>query len=275
MGPVGSLDQNGFRFRNDDGNETTATWKAALNTNVVFDTVDLDANFRIRIQTAAVSIKTTTPQLQYSKNSGAWTNVNASSSVVRCFASPNVGDGDATTEQLAGSQVFVAGSFDEVDGLGAATVLNSQDTEHEYCVQVRSVDVVTTDTIDLRVNDNGIDYDAYTVIPRITVTITGGGSTTTTYLLVTAPGANLALCVTDFMISGQTAGTSVTIFEDTTTSLIHRFYIPVSGYVHHVSLRTPKKLGVNKPIYATVTNTVTAFDICVNGYMVPDSADDG
>lgn len=43
--PPDPLDQEGYRWRNDDGSETTATWKVAQDTNV---TLALDANARLR-----------------------------------------------------------------------------------------------------------------------------------------------------------------------------------------------------------------------------------
>ena len=45
--PVGnSYRQSYFRFRNDDGSETNATWIAAENTDA---NIALDTNFRVRI----------------------------------------------------------------------------------------------------------------------------------------------------------------------------------------------------------------------------------
>lgn len=46
LGPPPSLDQYGFRPRNDDGSETTATWKAAQNTTW---TMAADETFRLRM----------------------------------------------------------------------------------------------------------------------------------------------------------------------------------------------------------------------------------
>lgn len=42
-----SFSQTHFRFRKDDGSETTATWRAAEDTNV---SIALDEPFRLRIQ---------------------------------------------------------------------------------------------------------------------------------------------------------------------------------------------------------------------------------
>lgn len=72
-------DQDSFRFRNDDGSETTATWMAAANTTPA--DIPLDTNFRLRflIQETAGSNQSENPTwtIQYRVNSGggfgAWT----------------------------------------------------------------------------------------------------------------------------------------------------------------------------------------------------------
>lgn len=61
------LDQEGFRFRNDDGNETTATWKAAQDTNA---TSALSANVRLRFCINATDDPASSAyQLYYKKSS--------------------------------------------------------------------------------------------------------------------------------------------------------------------------------------------------------------
>ena len=40
------LDQEGFRFRNDDGSEAAATWKAAQDTNII---LTAEEAFRLRV----------------------------------------------------------------------------------------------------------------------------------------------------------------------------------------------------------------------------------
>lgn len=50
--PTEPLEQEGYRWRNDDGSETTATWKAAQDTSV---TLALDARARLRFVVSANS----------------------------------------------------------------------------------------------------------------------------------------------------------------------------------------------------------------------------
>lgn len=162
--------QDSFHFRDDDGNETTATFKGALNSD---QTLAVDTNFRLRLQVSetdagAVSFS---GQLQYNLNSGGWNDVNASSSVVQSVASPNVADGAATTEQLAGAGTFTAGTFDEVDGLVPSKELNNNETEHEYCFTIIAGDVSNNDPIDFRLVDGvaGTAFETYTQTPTATV----------------------------------------------------------------------------------------------------------
>lgn len=166
--------QDSFHFRDDDGNETTATFKGSLNSN---QTLLVDTNFRLRLQVSendagAVSFS---GQLQYNLNSAGWNDVNASSSVVRSTASPNVADGATTTEQLAGAGTFTAGTFDEVDGLVPSKELDGNETEHEYCFQIRAADVSNNDTIDFRLVDGvaGTIFETYTQTPTATVSEVG------------------------------------------------------------------------------------------------------
>lgn len=170
--------QVAFRGRNDNGNETTATWIATQGTNW---TQAVDVNFRVRFEvqeTAACAKNNVVWQLQYNLAGAGWLAVNATSSVVRSSASPNVTDGVGTTDQLtAGTGTFQGGSgstggFDEVNGAaGGATmdVAISGHSEAEFCVQSRSVDVTDAQTYQLRITDNGTAFAAYASTPTITV----------------------------------------------------------------------------------------------------------
>jgi len=167
-----TLTQTTFRGRNDDGTETTATWKAIAGADW---TQLVDENFRVRFNVAAAvanPTQNTAFKLRYSLNGGAYTDVTAASSVVRAVASPNIADGVATTEQLAGANTFMAGTIDEVDGTAAgftAAPAFPRDTEVEYCAQIRSADVAAGDTINLRLYVGTTALDAYTDTPIITV----------------------------------------------------------------------------------------------------------
>ena len=173
-----SFTQVTFRGRNDDGNETTATWKAVQGADW---TQRVDTNFRIRFliqEGAACGKNNVVWRLQYNLASAGWVDCSATSSVVRASASANVGDGAATTTQLTGgTDTFVGGTsptggFDEGDcnAGGASMDLTASDhCEPEFCVQLRSADVADGQTFQLRVTDAGTAIAAYTDTPTITV----------------------------------------------------------------------------------------------------------
>ena len=113
-----AITQAAFRFRNDDGNQTAATWIDAENTDI---TIANGSTFRLRIgQTSDGFFDFTTAPWQYQLNGGGWNNITTSSSVVRRVASGSVTHGTATTNQLALAGSFVAGEV-VTDGMVLAT----------------------------------------------------------------------------------------------------------------------------------------------------------
>ena len=164
-----AFDQDSFRARNDNGSESAATWKASANTNW---TQDVDENVRIRFlvqETDGDSVTDKTFQLEYKLNSGSWTNVTGTSSVVRSSATSYVADGANTTRQISsGTFVTPNAGFDEADGQVGGTSLDfsgSDEVELEFCLQIRSADVANDDTIQLRIKG----LSTYTNTPTLTV----------------------------------------------------------------------------------------------------------
>ena len=195
--PVGgNFNQASFRGRNDDGSETAATWKAAVNTNW---NQRQDQNFRVRFlvqEDDDVEDLDVQFQLQYNLNSGGWNDVNGSSNVVRSFASANFADGDTTT-QLLGVGTFIGtnGGMDEVNGLAGGATMDftttiNQETEVEYCCQIRSADTVRGDTIQLRlVKEADVLFGTYTSTPTLTVPEGAGMMMASAYKKITTAGA--------------------------------------------------------------------------------------
>lgn len=174
MEAVATFDQDAFRGRNDDGSETTATWKAAANTNW---TQNVDENFRVRFviqETGGVSESNFSEDLQYNLNGAGWNDVDDSASlVVRMSLSANFAHGDDTTQQI-GAGTFLSNNdgMNETNPPGSGMVpdyAGNDETEFEFCVQIRSADVVDADTIQLRVTNNGTALNTYTNTPTITV----------------------------------------------------------------------------------------------------------
>lgn len=114
-------------------------------------------------------------RLQYSKNSGTWTNVTTSSSNVKGFNSSNLTEGQATTERLTGgSGSWQAGKCSEDGEVNSVMLLTPSYTEFVYSLTIVAADVAEDDTLDFRVLKDGSSI-TYSVTPRATATKTGGG----------------------------------------------------------------------------------------------------
>lgn len=186
-----SLSQVGFKGFDDNGTETGASQKAAENVNWI---QPVDQNFRIRFvidETAGGAESNASFQLQYNLGGAGWNNVDGTSSVVRSSASTHITDDGNTTRILtSGAGTFVAGHFDEVNGLtGTTTWAGGELTEYEYCIQIRSADVADGNTVQLRViRGTAVVLEGYTQTPSITVSdpATGG------FTVATRTGADIS-----------------------------------------------------------------------------------
>jgi len=163
--------QQAFRFRNDDGNETGATWMSpGNNVNQTIQT-GLGNRFRIRfvVEETAAGTLNLLGRLHYSLDGGTYTELTTGSSYIRAIDSKNDGwsitDGDPTTQQIF-TGTFVAGTFSN-DGDCENATLTSAFTELEYCLYI--YDATGSSTIDLRVYDSAAALDNYYQTPRVTV----------------------------------------------------------------------------------------------------------
>jgi hypothetical protein len=165
------LRQSQFRGRNDDGNETTATWKATQNTNWTQTT---DTNFRVRFVLDEIGVSTSSQFLgvQYNKNSAGWNTVDTTTAVVRGAISPFLTGGTEgpTTQQLSnGLGTYAAGIIDDDDAsLFSQVVAGGTNKEYEFCLKIIGTDVLNGDTIQLRLAPF-TDTITYSQIPSLTV----------------------------------------------------------------------------------------------------------
>lgn len=173
---VGTLEQNSYRARYDNGTESTATWQAAVNTPWTQDTGVI---FRVRFlvkETTAGHVDNVTLKLQYNLEGAGWNDVTGASSVVRAVDSlwfpPFATD---TTQQL-GVGTFLSdndGCDHDYDGIVGGTVLDfvgSEETELEFAIKVIKADVSDGDEIQLRlVNSDDSLLTTYTETPTLTV----------------------------------------------------------------------------------------------------------
>lgn len=182
MEATATFDQDSFAGRCDNGSESAATWKqsdgtcGSIQTNVDW-TQTVDENFRVRFvvqETGGVALVNFIENLQYNRNSLGWNDVDDSASlVVRMSLSGNFAHGDDTTQQVgAGTFLTANDGMNETNPPGSTMLpdfAGNDETEFEFCCQIRGVDVNDTDTIELRVTRNGTLLDTYTNTPTLTV----------------------------------------------------------------------------------------------------------
>ena len=145
-----------FRFRNDDGSETSATWIAAENANGI--EITPDQNFRLRIISQMTNAGDQTEvawQLQYRVNGGTWTLPTTTlSTPVRMSASPHVNHSTATTKQLAGgSGSFITGWVATTfrSGNTNAIMTSGSHVENEWCLNLNGGTLQNGDEVEFRV----------------------------------------------------------------------------------------------------------------------------
>lgn len=144
-----ALDQEGFRWRNDDGDEDAATWKANQDTNGV--SVALDTNVRLRIivdvsdsngPASADFYRLEARQL----TGGDWFEVvppeSTDAGPIVLSLSPNVSSsGEVTTPQLTPPANKVESDFadgrmwDDQSGVDPITLVTDQYTELEFSIR--------------------------------------------------------------------------------------------------------------------------------------------
>ena len=170
---VNGFRQAGFRLRNDDGDEITATWGALLNVDW---SQDSDETFRVRFlveKADGTSPFGTNVALFYSLNGGTYIQTYVDGQplrAVRPFLSDHVVEDEATTQQL-GSGDFYGGSVNETDCSSAVfSAVNGKEYEFEFVVQIRGVDVDDGDEIQLELRQGvSLFSNGYTETPLITV----------------------------------------------------------------------------------------------------------
>lgn len=141
-----------YRWRNDDGTETTATWKAATDTPIEIHNLDpirLRMGAEIDAGQMYASVLNLDAKIQYSENGGtSWVDITATSPVFTLVSSSVVADGSSTTEQInTGTRPFISGLFKSTDSNTAFSSSTSSYTEHEFCIKpTSSIATLTTYT---------------------------------------------------------------------------------------------------------------------------------
>jgi len=156
--------QNHYRWRNDDGSESGATWKANEDTEIT--AVSKLENIRLRLEVARTSggqIKLNAG-LEYSLDEVVWIPiipVSGGGEHWQLSPSPNFNDLDITTAQLTATGNFVPGFMIEfIPQAPTITIKNGEYTEMEYCIQATS-DAINGQKYYFRIVDGGVPLDTY------------------------------------------------------------------------------------------------------------------
>lgn len=123
-----------YRWRNDDGTEASATWKAPVNKAIQINNLD---PIRIRMEVNQPNSATTIAlKMQFSIDGSSWTYFTDSSSPFNLVSSANVSNGTMTTQQIAtdGAAGFVDGVFRSTENEDTF-VLNTGVSEFEFSIQ--------------------------------------------------------------------------------------------------------------------------------------------
>lgn len=183
MGAADNYTQTGFRFRFDDGGETTATWISAVN---VTPTPTLGVNFRLRflIQRDALAANDTSFwQVFESYNGGTFIHIATTESQTIPFVSSNYTHEDETTQQIGSGTYNASGANDSmcnspvflsVGITWTGDAGNQTENEIEISVMIPPGVVSNGDTLEYRVrrSNNALD-GGYVEVPILTI-VKGG-----------------------------------------------------------------------------------------------------
>ncbi len=189
MGPGGvTYDQDSFQWRADDGGEA-AGLATILVDNVDFTNPPLDTNLRLRLLVQHENTGVTNSNdfsLWYSLNGATVKHVNATADVCRSELSPHFAQFDDSTRQMAqrpdsGDTAYAVSPNFGMNETGVFHVgsetdfLGETECEYEWCMQLRSVDLVEGDEVEFFLFRNGgaQPLATYTSVPKFIVVDTG------------------------------------------------------------------------------------------------------
>lgn len=179
-----AVDQDSYRWRNDDGTEVTATYNKIVNTLIVVgDEGGTDFAFGVPIRLRGLlqetggdmGVNNVIVQLQVQLNSDGFNNVTASSAVARAIASQLVDTSDTTS----GSHDLGSGSFvtpnalqeegDGASGGGNLDIAAGFEWEPENSIEIIGADVGDGDTVTFLWLTAGVAPDTTSATPTITI----------------------------------------------------------------------------------------------------------
>lgn len=170
--PPPNLVQSHYRFRNDDGDETTATWRAAVDT--VPANIPINTLFRLRVavtETMGGDPPLHTYSLEWRQNGGAWTTTGSENSgaVVQGSTPTGCPNNTPTTQQISGGG-FNPGFVQRGNNTAGIDIIPLRTLENEWTIRIgHNGGAVAGDVFDFRVISDGVVLQAYAVTPSVTV----------------------------------------------------------------------------------------------------------
>ncbi len=166
-----------FQFRNDDGSESAATPKAAVNTTISMAVAEV-LRCRILVQETnggSANNQSFTWQYRHVEGTNTWTNLTTSSSIVQAANSQLVDDTSTTsgTHDLNGTGTFIVDNGAQCeDGITLVPTADFQGSDHVDCelsFQILDAGTANGDRIDFRVLVGGTAPAATTEQAYLTV----------------------------------------------------------------------------------------------------------
>jgi hypothetical protein len=168
--------QQKFIFRDDDGDEITATGFGAENVGQNTNIINIPQGtafrlrFAIKLSQADGSIA---PQFELKEGTncatGDWNIITANSNNFNLWLSDNFTDSASTTQQLVDGPNFIAGQILESTNPAAALAMEkNQSTEYEWSLRA-SANIPFATTYSFRITNDGVSLDTYGQCPSLTI----------------------------------------------------------------------------------------------------------
>jgi len=155
-----AINQSAYRWRMDDGSESTASWLDNESTAISNVSTTTTIRLRMEVEETTASATTMNSRLEFSSDAsscttGTWTALDTSTTAWRVTASANITNDDPTTNQLtASAKTFTAGNiFDTQNEDTTGVSINNTHSEWEWAIQ--GVTASANTTYRFRVTDAG------------------------------------------------------------------------------------------------------------------------
>jgi hypothetical protein len=254
------------RFRADDGNETAANWLWAEGASgtVTVGYAGYKARIRIQAQEAGTTASTLTARLYIAQNGSAYAQIGtATTAICSVVDSTYITDDEATSKQCGGTNLFVAGHMDDVNGQCTATgtIVRYSRSEHEYMFQVNWARVVQGSYVDFNEYATTSAFATYTVVPRLTIQ----------YLAVATLTGTLGNITSSITAQAPAAGSVISTLGDTsivaTSTLSNSAIATLAGILGDVSISATSTIA-NTVYTGTLTGTLGNTSSALTGALL-------